>query len=55
MKKYVLSAMLLIAASISASAQFSLGIKGGVNYSKLHSDNFNSTSVAGYQPVCLPG
>jgi hypothetical protein len=30
MKKYVLSAALLIAVSISAKAQFNLGIKGGL-------------------------
>ena len=49
MKKYLLSAALLIAVSISAKAQFSLGIKGGVNYSKINSDNLRSSSVAGYQ------
>jgi hypothetical protein len=49
MKKYVLSAILLVAVSISTKAQFSLGVKGGVNYSKISSDNVNSTSVAGYQ------
>lgn len=49
MKKYVLSAILLVAVSISTKAQFSLGIKGGVNYSKISTDNVNSTSVAGYQ------
>jgi len=30
MKKYLLCAALLVVASISAKAQFSLGIKGGV-------------------------
>jgi hypothetical protein len=49
MKKYVLSAILLVAVSISTKAQFSLGVKGGVNYSKISTDNVNSTSVAGYQ------
>ncbi len=49
MKKHVLSVLLLIAVSISAKAQFSLGIKGGVNYSKINSDNFRTSSVAGYQ------
>jgi outer membrane protein with beta-barrel domain len=49
MKKYVLSAALLIALSISAKAQFSLGIKGGVNYSSIDADNLKSSSVAGYQ------
>ncbi|MES2378912.1 MAG: porin family protein [Bacteroidota bacterium] len=49
MKKYVLSAMLLIAASISASAQFNLGVKGGVNFSKINSDNLNQSTKTGYQ------
>ncbi|MDB4925583.1 porin family protein [Mucilaginibacter sp.] len=49
MKKYVLSAVLLIAVSISAKAQFSLGVKGGVNYSKITSDNMHGSTVAGYQ------
>jgi len=49
MKKLLISAALLIALSINAKAQFSLGIKGGVDYSTIHSDNFNSSSVAGYQ------
>jgi hypothetical protein len=49
MKKYLLSVALLIAVSISAKAQFSLGIKGGVNYSTINSDNLRSSSVAGYQ------
>ncbi|HEY0244788.1 MAG TPA: porin family protein [Mucilaginibacter sp.] len=49
MKKYLLSAALLVAVSISAKAQFNLGIKGGVNYSTINSDNLRSSSVAGYQ------
>jgi hypothetical protein len=49
MKKYVLSAMLLIAASISASAQFSLGVKGGVNFSKINTDNLGESTKTGYQ------
>lgn len=49
MKKYLLSAAILMAACISASAQFSLGIKGGVNYSTINSDNLKNSSVAGYQ------
>ncbi|MGZ3757388.1 MAG: porin family protein [Mucilaginibacter sp.] len=49
MKKYLLSAVILIAISISAKAQFNLGIKGGVNYSTINSDNLKSSSVAGYQ------
>ena len=38
MKKYLLSAALLIAVSISAQAQFSLGVKGGVNFSKINAE-----------------
>ena len=49
MKKYVLSMAMLMAVAAGAKAQFSLGIKGGVNYSKLSSDNFSSSSVAGYE------
>ncbi len=49
MRKIILSATLLIAVTISAKAQFSLGIKGGVNYSTVNSDNFKNSSVAGYQ------
>ena len=49
MKKYLLSAALLIAVCISAKAQFSLGIKGGVNFSKIDADNVKESSVTGYQ------
>ncbi len=49
MKKYLLSAALLIIVSISAHAQFSLGVKGGVNFSKITTDNLNESTVAGYQ------
>jgi len=49
MKKYLLSAALLIAVCISAKAQFSLGIKGGVNYSTVNTDNLKSSGVAGYE------
>ncbi|HWZ15737.1 MAG TPA: porin family protein [Mucilaginibacter sp.] len=49
MKKYILSIAVLVAVSISAKAQFSLGIKGGVNYSTINTDNLKSSSVAGYQ------
>jgi hypothetical protein len=49
MKKYLLSAALLVIVCMSASAQFSLGIKGGVNYSTINTDNLKSSSVAGYQ------
>ena len=49
MKKYLLITALLITVCISAQAQFSLGIKGGVNYSTVNTDNLNSSSVAGYE------
>lgn len=49
MKKFLLSAALLIAVGISAKAQFSLGIKGGLNFSHIDADNFKSSSVTGYQ------
>ncbi|QEC77198.1 porin family protein [Mucilaginibacter ginsenosidivorax] len=49
MKKYLLSAALLIAVSISAQAQFSLGVKGGVNFSKINTDNLKESTLTGYQ------
>ncbi len=49
MKKYLLSVALLVAVCISAKAQFSLGIKGGVNFSKINADNVKESSVTGYQ------
>jgi hypothetical protein len=49
MKKYFLSVALLIAICISAKAQFTLGVKGGINFSKIDADNVNKSSVTGYQ------
>ena len=49
MKKILLSAALLVAVCISAQAQFSVGIKGGVNFSKINTDNLSSSSRTGYQ------
>jgi hypothetical protein len=49
MKKYLLSAALLMAVCISAKAQFSLGVKGGVNFSQINTDNLNSSTRTGYQ------
>ena len=49
MKKYLLSAALLVAVCISANAQFSLGVKGGVNFSKINADNLNESTKTGYQ------
>jgi hypothetical protein len=49
MKKYVFSLLILVAASISAKAQFNLGIKGGVNFSKINTDNLSESTKTGYQ------
>lgn len=49
MKKYLLSAAILLFIGVSARAQFSLGVKGGVNFSQIHSDNLRNSSVTGYQ------
>ena len=49
MKKYLLSVAFLIAVCIGAKAQVSLGIKGGVNFSKINTDNFNESTRTGYQ------
>jgi hypothetical protein len=49
MKKYVFSVLILIAASISAKAQFSLGAKAGVNFSKINTDNLSESTKTGYQ------
>ena len=49
MKKYLLSAALLVAVCIGAKAQVSLGVKGGVNFSKINADNLNESTRTGYQ------
>lgn len=49
MKKLLLIAALLIAVSIGAKAQVSLGIKGGVNFSKISTDNVKESTLTGYQ------
>ncbi len=49
MKKYLFSIALLLAAAISAKAQFSLGVKGGVNFSKINTDNLKESTTTGYQ------
>lgn len=49
MKKYLLCLTMLVAVSITAKAQFSLGIKGGVNFSKINADQVNESTRAGYQ------
>lgn len=40
---------MLVAVSISAKAQFNLGIKGGVNFSKINTDNLKESTTTGYQ------
>ncbi len=49
MKKYLLIAIMLLTLSISARAQFSIGIKGGVDFSKINANNLNSSTLTGYQ------
>jgi len=49
MKKYLLSVALLVAMCISAKAQFSLGVKGGINFSQINTDNLSSSTRTGYQ------
>ena len=49
MKKYLLSTALIIMISVSAKAQFSLGVKGGVNFSQINTDNLSSSTRTGYQ------
>jgi hypothetical protein len=49
MKKHFLSIALLLAGIMSAKAQTTLGIKGGVNFSKINTDDLKESSVTGYQ------
>ena len=49
MKKILLSAAILVAACISAKAQFSLGIKAGANFSHISTDDLSSSTRTGYQ------
>lgn len=50
MKKYLLSAAALLIISIGAQAQSStFGIKGGINFSKINSENLDESTVTGYQ------
>ena len=50
MKKYLLSAATLLIITITAQAQSStFGIKGGINFSKINTDNLNESTVTGYQ------
>lgn len=49
MKKYLLCIALVVAGAISAKAQFFLGAKAGVNFSKINADNVDESSITGYQ------
>ncbi|WP_345949941.1 porin family protein [Mucilaginibacter sp. PAMB04274] len=49
MKKYILSIALLAATIAGAKAQSTFGIKGGVNFSKINTDNLSESTTAGYQ------
>lgn len=50
MKKYLLSAATLLIISISAHAQSStFGIKGGINFSKINTNDLDESTVTGYQ------
>ncbi|MBK0380121.1 porin family protein [Mucilaginibacter segetis] len=49
MKKYILGFAVIILTTVSAHAQFSLGAKAGVNFSKINTDNLDESIIAGYQ------
>jgi hypothetical protein len=48
MKKYFLSIAIVAVAAVSANAQ-SLGVKAGINFSKINTSNVSESSVTGYQ------
>lgn len=49
MKKCLLSLAIIIAAAVSAKAQFSVGAKAGLTFSKINTDNLKESSLTGYQ------
>lgn len=49
MKKFLLSAAFLVAVCVSAKAQVSFGIKGGINFSQINTNNFTESTRTGYQ------
>jgi hypothetical protein len=49
MKKFILGMVAIIFLTIGAKAQFSLGLKGGLNVSKINNDNISQSTVSGYQ------
>jgi len=48
MKKYILSIALVVASIVGAKAQAMLGIKGGVNFSKINTDKLSESTTTGY-------
>ncbi|RKR80917.1 outer membrane protein with beta-barrel domain [Mucilaginibacter gracilis] len=48
MKRILLTLVTLVVISTGTKAQFVLGLKGGVNVSKINTDNFTQSSMAGY-------
>jgi hypothetical protein len=48
-KHLLMTALAMILMNISAHAQFSLGIKGGINLSQINTDNYSKSTLAGYQ------
>ncbi|QQL49417.1 porin family protein [Mucilaginibacter ginkgonis] len=49
MKKIILSLALLTAFSITTKAQLILGVKAGANFSHINTDQFNQSTLTGYQ------
>jgi len=49
MRKHILILAVLVSGCITAKAQFSVGVKAGVNYSTIDANNLKNSSVAGYQ------
>ncbi|NCD69486.1 porin family protein [Mucilaginibacter agri] len=49
MKKHLLSILFITAITFTSHAQFILGIKGGVNTSKLNTSNLKESPITGYQ------
>ena len=47
-KRFLCIAIVIVAATVGAKAQ-SLGVKAGVNFSKINTDNVSESSVTGYQ------
>ena len=48
-KKLVFGLALLLAGVVSAQAQVTFGVKGGVNFSEINGNNISKSSLAGYE------